>query len=139
MAKELKYNHDSKTISEIQEEVDFNVLSPKKIPDDWTLDTKTSPWIMLHYMDSKDSKLMVVIDLRKGFRLFDDDFPYHQQVDINGNKGYFQEWGDSGEFDKNGDTITGGLLNWIQDGTSVEMNSSRLSKEQMVEIARSMR
>lgn len=138
MSKEIKYNHNSKTISEIQKEVDFPVLNPKKIPDVWTLDTKTSPWIMLHYMDSKDTKLMVSIHLRKGFRLFDEDFPYRQQVDINGNKGYFQVWEESGEVDKNGDTITGGILNWVQNGTSVEMNSSLLSKEQMLEIARSM-
>jgi hypothetical protein len=138
MAKEIKYNHNSKTISEIQKEVDFSVLTPKSIPDDWTLDTKTSPWIMLHYMDSKDTKLMVAINLRKGFRLSDDNFPYRQQVDIKENKGYFHEWEESGEVNKNGDTITGGILNWVQDGTSVEMNSSRLTKEQMLEIARSM-
>ena len=32
MAKEIKYNHDSKTIAEIKKEVDFTVLTPKKIP-----------------------------------------------------------------------------------------------------------
>ncbi|MDQ6600819.1 DUF4367 domain-containing protein [Bacillus salipaludis] len=137
-AEGIKYNHNCKTISEIKKEVDFTVLTPKKIPDDWTLDTKTSPWLMLHYMDSKDTKLMVAIHLRRGYQLSNDDFPYRLQVDINGNKGYFQEWDDSGEVDKNGDIITGGLLNWVQNGTSVEMNSFRLSKEQMLEIARSM-
>lgn len=137
-AKEIKYNHNSKTISEIKKEVDFNILTPKKIPADWTLDTKTSPWIMLHYMDSKDTKLMVSIDLRKGFPLSDEDFPHSQQFDINGNKGYFQEWIDNGEVDKNGDTISSGLLNWVQAGTYVEMNSSKLPKERMLEIARSM-
>jgi hypothetical protein len=137
-AKEIKYNHNSITIPEIKKKVDFTVLTPKKIPDDWTLDTKTSPWLMLHYMDSKDTKMMVGIDQRMGFPLSDDDFPYAQPVDINGNKGYFQEWIDSGEVDKNGDIITGGLLNWVQDGTYVEMNSSRLPKEKMLEIARSM-
>ena len=49
MAKEIKYNHNSKTILEIKKEVDFTVLTPKKIPDDWTLYTKTSPWIMPYY------------------------------------------------------------------------------------------
>jgi hypothetical protein len=139
MAKGIKYNHKSETISEIKKKVDFTILIPRKIPDDWTLDTKTSPWIMLHYMDSKDTKLMVSINLRRGFPLSDEDFPHSQQVDINGNKGYFQEWIDSGNVDKNGETIAGGLLNWVQDGTYVEMNSSRLPKERMLEIARSMK
>ena len=138
-AKAIKYNHNSKTISEIRKEVDFTLLTPTIIPNDWTLDTKTSPWISLHYMDSKDTKLMVAIHQKRGFRLFKDDFPYSQQVDINGNKGYFQGWADSGEVDKNGDTITGGLLCWVQDGTYLEMNSSRLPKERMLEIARSMK
>jgi len=138
IAEEIKYNHNSKTIFEIQKEVDFTVLTPKRIPSDWTLDTKTTPWIMLHYMDNKDTKLMVSIHLSKGSRVPYDGFPHSQQVDINGNIGYFQEWGNSGEVDENGDTITGGLLNWSQDGTYVEMNSSRLSKEAILEIARSM-
>ncbi|MCR2823620.1 DUF4367 domain-containing protein [Lederbergia panacisoli] len=137
-AKEIKYNHNSKTISEIKKEVDFTVLTPKRIPDDWTLDTKTSPWLMLHYMDSNDTKLMVAIHLRKGFPLSDEDFPYRQKVDINGNKGYFQEWEDNGEVDENGNIITGGLLNWVQNGTYVQMNSSILTKAQMIDIARSM-
>ncbi|MEW4284547.1 hypothetical protein [Priestia koreensis] len=69
VAKEIKYNHDSKTISEIKKEVDFTVLTPVNIPNDWTLDIKTSPWIMLHYMDSKDTELMVAIHLRRVFPL----------------------------------------------------------------------
>lgn len=137
-AKEIKYNHNSITIPEIKKKVDFTVLTPQNIPDNWTLDTKIEPMVMLHYMNSKDTKLMVAIHLGRGFPLSNEDFPHSQQVDINGNKGYFQEWIDSGEVDKYGATITGGLLNWVQDGTYVEMNSSRLSKEKMLEIASSM-
>jgi hypothetical protein len=139
MAKEIKYNHNSKTIAEIQKEVDFTILTPTRIPDDWTLDTKTSPWLMLHYMDSNDTKLMVSIDLRKGTRVPYDGSPQSKQVDINGNIGYFSEWGDSGKVDQDGGIITGGLLKWTQDGTFVEMLSYSLSKNQMLEIARSMK
>ena len=138
MAKEIKYNHNSTTIPEIQKKVDFTILTPKKIPDDWTLDTKTSPWIMLHYMDNEDKKLMIAIHLRKGIPLSDEEVYPAQKVDINGNKGYFSAWVDSGTLDKNGELITGGLLCWIQSGTYVEMSSSRLTKEKMLEIAKSM-
>jgi hypothetical protein len=138
-AKEIKYNHNCLTISEIKKKVDFTVLTPQKIPDNWTIDTKISPWVMLHYMDSKDTKMMVGIDLRMGFPLSDDDFPSAEKVDINGNNGYFSRWGDSGKLDNKGEPITGGLLRWVQDGTYVEMNSSRLPKENMLEIARSMK
>ncbi|HDR4423786.1 TPA: DUF4367 domain-containing protein [Bacillus cereus] len=138
LAKDIKYNHNSTTIPEIQKKVNFTILSPKKIPDDWTLDTKTSPWISLHYMDSKDTKLMVAISLNRGIPLSAKDFPHAEQIVINGNKGYFSTWGNSGTFDKNGELITGGLLCWTQAGTYVEMHSTRLPKDQMLEIARSM-
>ncbi|WP_235863334.1 DUF4367 domain-containing protein [Ureibacillus sinduriensis] len=132
MAKEIKYNHNSKTIAEIQNEVEFTVLTPTKIPDDWTLDIKTSPWLMLHYMDSKDTNLMVSIHLRKGTRVLYDGSPHSKQVDINGNIGYFSEWGNSGKVDQDGELITGGLLRWAQDGTSIEMLSYSLSKNQII-------
>jgi hypothetical protein len=63
------------------------------------------------------------------------DFPYAEHVDINGNKGYLQELIESGEEDTN----TSGLLRWVQDGKYVEMNSSRLPKEKLLEIARLMK
>ena len=138
IAKEIKYNHNSTTIPEIQKKVNFTILSPKKIPDDWTLDTKTSPWISLNYMDSKDTKLMVAIHLSRRIPLSDKDFTHAEQIMINGNKGYFSAWGNSGTLDKNGELITGGLLCWTQAGTYVEMQSTRLPKEKMLEIARSM-
>ncbi|HFJ9348907.1 MULTISPECIES: DUF4367 domain-containing protein [Bacillus cereus group] len=57
---------------------------------------------------------------------------------MNGYKGYFEEWGNSGELDKKGELVTGGLLSWTQKGTYIQMNSTRISKEKMLEIARSM-
>ncbi|WP_147533276.1 DUF4367 domain-containing protein [Bacillus marasmi] len=138
-AKEIKYNHNSITIPEIKKSVDFTVLTPQKIPDDWTLDTKLDPWVMLHYMDNKDRKLMVAIHLRKGSQISDGDFPNAQKVDVNGNRGYFSRWADSDEIDKYGDTITGGILNWVEDGTHIEMSSSIIPKGKMLEIARSMK
>ncbi|MFF5395861.1 DUF4367 domain-containing protein [Peribacillus butanolivorans] len=62
-----------------------------------------------------------------------------EQVDINGHKGFFVEWGNSGEVDNKGEIITGGLLHWIQEGTYVEMGSSRVSRNKMLEVARSMK
>ncbi len=139
LSKGIKYNHNCETISEIKEKADFTILTPRKLPEDWTLDTKTIPCISLHYMNSNDTKLMVAIDLRRAYPLSDEDFPHSQKVYINGNEGYFQEWGESGKVDKHGDTIAGGILNWVQEGTYVELRSSILSKEKMLKVARSMK
>lgn len=43
---------------------------------------------------------MVAIHQITGFSLSDENLPYAEQVDVNGNKGFFQEWIDSGEVDK---------------------------------------
>lgn len=53
MAKEIKYNHHSKTTAEIQKEVGFTLLTPTRIPDDWTLEIQTSPWLMGQWRQSR--------------------------------------------------------------------------------------
>ncbi|MED5015911.1 hypothetical protein P9847_01185 [Paenibacillus chibensis] len=55
-----------------------------------------------------------------------------EMILIHGAKAYFEAW-DSRE------PIPGGILHWIQGDTYVEVNSGELTKEQMVEIARSMK
>ncbi|MEK4012795.1 DUF4367 domain-containing protein [Peribacillus sp. FSL M8-0224] len=145
-AKEIKYNHESITISEIKKKVDFKVVVPHNIPNDWTLEIKTYPWdekdkitnFRLHYMDSDDKYLLIGIEQSKE----SSNKEMHineEQVDINGHKGFFVEWGNSGELDKKGEIVTGGLLRWIQEGTYVEMVSSRVSRTKMLEVARSMK
>ena len=147
-AKEIKYNHNSMTVSEVKEKVDFSILSPDKIPDDWTLEIKTYPmdeeqhfaYFRLHYMDKDDTILKVGIEQRKEYSDKEELLrPNAEEVDINGYKGMFEAWGNSGEMDKKGELVTGGLLNWTQNGTHLQMNSSRIPKEMMLDIARSMK
>ncbi|MFE4243883.1 DUF4367 domain-containing protein [Peribacillus butanolivorans] len=145
-AKEIKYNHESITISEIKKKVDFKVVVPHNIPNDWTLEIKTYPWdekdkitnFRLHYMDSDDKYLLIGIEQSKESSN-NEMHINEEQVDINGHKGFFVEWGNSGELDKKGELVTGGLLRWIQEGTYVEMVSSRVSRTKMLEVARSMK
>lgn len=145
-AKEIKYNHESITLSEIKKKVDFKVVVPHNIPDDWTLEIKTYPWdekdkitnFRLHYMDSDDKYLLIGIEQSKESSNKEMNINA-KQVDVNGHKGFFVEWGNSGELDKKGEIVTGGLLRWIQEGTYVEMESSRVSRNKMLEVARSMK
>ncbi|WP_409250979.1 DUF4367 domain-containing protein [Bacillus sp. SCS-153A] len=138
-AKEIQYNHNSITISELKEEVDFSLLTPGKVPNGWTLEIKTSPWIMLHYMNKNDTKLMVAIHQKKANAITDDDLSKGHLVDINGRKGYFQDWSGNGKLNEKRTLVTGRLLVWIQDGTYVEMTSSSIAKKEMIKIARSMK
>ncbi|MCM3671643.1 DUF4367 domain-containing protein [Mesobacillus maritimus] len=147
-ATEIKYNHDSITVSEVKEKVDFPIFAPDKIPDNWTLEIKTYPMdeekhfthFRLHYMDKNDTILKVGIEQRNepsNKEKFSS--PNAEEIEINGNKGFFKAWGNSGEIDKKGELVTGGLLSWIQNGTYIQMNSSRIPKEMMLDIARSMK
>lgn len=58
--------------------------------------------------------------------------PLGEVVQIGKAKGYFVAW-----VDRN--PIPGGILHWIQGDTYVEMESMTITKEQMIEVARSMR
>ncbi|MCG1023396.1 hypothetical protein [Sutcliffiella horikoshii] len=41
---DIPYNHDSITLSEIIHKVDFPVLAPDNVPNNWTLEIKGTQW-----------------------------------------------------------------------------------------------
>ncbi|EMI3505938.1 DUF4367 domain-containing protein [Bacillus cereus group sp. Sample62] len=134
-------------MSEVREKVRFKVYVPQQLPNNWTLEIKTYPWeeteninyFRMHYMDKKDKKLLLGIEQRKETSNKEEIHPHANQVNINGYTGYFEEWGNSGELDKKGELVTGGLLSWTQKGTYIQMNSSRITKDKMLKIARSLK
>ncbi len=145
---EIKFNHDSLTISEIKDRVHFKVFTPQNIPEDWTLEIKTYPFdgedfiskIRLHYMDSNDTYMIIGIEERRAATIRIEKLkPSAEKYDINGTVGYFQPWANSGEKVGKGKIITGGILSWRQDGTLIKIDSSVLTKEEMLEIARTMK
>jgi hypothetical protein len=131
-AKEIKYNHNSVKIEDLVVKVDFSVLVPDKLPENSTLEIKTYPEgaIRLHYMDKGDKVLLVGIGQRKLSKT-QSEFSIQdaETVNINGNQGYFNGF----------DNAPGGLLSWQQEGTFVEMDSSTITKQEMIKIANSMK
>ncbi|GGE74205.1 DUF4367 domain-containing protein [Priestia taiwanensis] len=147
-AQAITYHKDSITIEEVEKRVAFSVFKPKNLPKEWELVIKTSPDIpkenvndfRLQYFEKNDEISILVISQQDASSVIHDyQSPSAKRITINGNEGYFSEWINSGEFDKNGRFITGGVLDWIQDGTYIEMYSDFLTKEQMLDIARSMK
>lgn len=146
-AEEIKYNHNSITIPEIKQNVNFNVLVPKNGPNDWTLEIKTYPSetkvnitsFALHYMDKNDEQMMVRIEqIKDSMKQPEYHGPNTKTVNINGYSGYLTKWRD-GEVDHEGEIVIGGTLQWTQEGTYIEMYSLRIPMEKMLEIARSMK
>jgi len=142
---QIKYHHDSPTISEIENKVNFKVFNPSNVPEGWTLEIKTYPGgvqdnvtkFRLHYMDKHDEHLMIGIEQRKATNIQKKHFNT-EKVEVNGHNAYFKEWNNSGEV-VSGKVISGGLLYWVQEGTYIEMDSSVLNKDKMLEIANSMK
>jgi uncharacterized HAD superfamily protein len=77
---DFTYNHNSITIPELKEKVDFKVITPKKSPRSWTLEIKTYPWgdkenihrIRLHFIDEHDKYLIVGLEQRKNINTVND-------------------------------------------------------------------
>ena len=108
----------------------FKVLSPNQVPNNWTLEIKTYPsgekdnitHFRLHYIEKEDKYLMIGIEERNASKGIEKKKPNAEKININDNIGYFQEWADSGKLDRNGHLIIGGILSWVQEGTSVTRN-----------------
>ncbi|MGG3887437.1 DUF4367 domain-containing protein [Brevibacillus panacihumi] len=145
-AETFKYGpHNTITIEALQKEIDFNLLVPTKIPKEWVLEIKDGPrkngkheYCNLNFLDKNDQYLMMSLNQKKA--IFKELDSYQnigdntEIVQIGSIEGHYEAWVGT----RNGN-IPGGFLRWIQKGTYVEMVSSRLSKEEMVNIAKSIK
>jgi hypothetical protein len=107
-AKEIKYNHNSITIAEVKEKVNFKVLVPKKVPEEWTLEIKTQDnkegnlgSIRLNYMDENDENLMLGIEekkvSKKAISHLKEELSEGEKIKLNDVPAYYQEWANSGK------------------------------------------
>ncbi|WP_113929062.1 DUF4367 domain-containing protein [Bacillus sp. P14.5] len=107
LAKEIKYNHNSISVAEVQEELNFKVLVPKEIPEEWTLEIKirnnkeeNSNGIKLHYMDENDENLILGIEEKKisksAISKLEEEFSMRDRIKVNDAPAYYQEWANSG-------------------------------------------
>jgi hypothetical protein len=130
----IHYNHNSIKIPDVIQKVDFNFFVPEKLPESSTLEIKTYPeWendvftsIRLHYMNKDDTHLLAGIEQSL---LSENHHPYGEIIDLNGIDGYFTPYANS----------PGGTLTWVQEGTLIKMDSGRLTKNEMIEMASSMK
>jgi hypothetical protein len=130
-AKEIRYNHKSIKIEELVHKVDFHVLIPERLPKDSSLEIKTYPdYIRIHIMDKDDKALLVGIEQRKASNIkAETTVQDAETVLINGNQGAFKIFSNA----------PGGILSWKQDGTFLVMDSNTATKQEMIEMARSMK
>ncbi len=85
------------------------------------------------YKIKRDETTIDVCNKTSKTRIIVEDFKFNEsgeKVNINGIEARFDPWADQ---------TPGGFLRWVQDGTYIEIDSGNLSKEKMVELAKSIK
>ncbi|OOQ93197.1 DUF4367 domain-containing protein [Bacillus cereus] len=122
---------------EMKRKAEFKVLVPQELTQNWSLVMKTYPSkksnridkVRLTYINTAlKNYMMLGIEQSKAHE--SDIISRGTKVQINKYKGRFEAW--------EGGSPKGGILRWIQNGTYVEMNSSNLTKDEMIQLAKSM-
>ncbi|WP_339287858.1 hypothetical protein [Paenibacillus sp. FSL E2-0201] len=152
---------DSTILNKVKQKATFTLLVPENMPNKWTvelkypypLDTnKPIPSVRLHYFDKDENYILGIeqhkavgykikketidLDVRnnKSTRIIvEEDFKFNSSGEIirfSGVEARFTPWASN---------TLGGFLRWVNDGTYIEMDSSRLSKKDMIEVAKSVK
>jgi len=121
-------------LAKIEKQSDFSIFKPQQVPEEWSVVIKPqskqhTSLLLLTYVNNqlKDDYMMVGIQQRKAGN--EERNEKGKNVDINGNKATFQSWSDN---------KLGGVLSWIQEGTYIEIDSTKLNEKEMIILAKSM-
>lgn len=157
-----KYNKlDSTTLNKVKQKATFTLLVPNNIPNEWTVELK-HPYpldtnkpiqsVRLHYFD-KDENFIFGIEQHKavGYKVKKEKI----DIDVRNNTSTRTVVEEDFKFVESGETIKfsgiearftpwannklGGFLRWIQDGTYIEIESIPLSKQKMIDVAKSLK
>jgi hypothetical protein len=149
-------------LDELNNVTDFKLLTPYNSNESYKFEIK-EPYplvpgrsissVRLHYFDKSGQKYMFGMEEHKAVgykikrvettidvhnqtsttKITDEDFKFDvrgEKVNINGIEARFVPWANH---------TPGGYLRWVQDGTYIEIDSGDLSKQIMVELAKSMK
>ncbi|PGD30192.1 DUF4367 domain-containing protein [Bacillus wiedmannii] len=126
------------SLAKMKRKAEFEVIVPRDLSQNWSLVMKTYPSKKSNRIDkvrltyivtALKNYMMLGIEQRKAHE--SDITSRGTKVQINKYKGRFEAW--------EGGSPKGGILRWIQNGTYVEMNSSNLTKKELIQLAKSMR
>lgn len=132
----------NENIIKFEKQVDFKILKLQN-NEDWRLEikplvvgnTEIIRSLRLSYFEKNSDHLIVSIEQMKDTGFL--KLPVTKDASIyyiNGNKAYFDSWKDS----INSKAPVGGILQWAQNGTYIQMMSDALTKDDMVKLAKSL-
>lgn len=129
------------SLSELKGQTSFNCFIPKEIAKDWNIELKypeqvhkNMEKVQIHFLNRAGTQLKVAIiekaatgnDIQPG--------EHGERVKINNINGVFHPLTPT----KRIKDVQGGQLMWVQDGTMIELFSSRISKQELITLAQSM-
>ncbi|MCU5685439.1 DUF4367 domain-containing protein [Bacillus wiedmannii] len=129
------------SLNELKAQTSFNCFIPKEIAKDWNIELKypeqvhkNMEKVQIHFLNRAGAQLKVAIiesaatgnDIQPG--------EHGERVKINNINGVFHPLTPT----KRSKDVKGGQLMWVQDGTMIELFSSRISKQELITIAQSM-
>ncbi|MCU5256336.1 DUF4367 domain-containing protein [Bacillus pacificus] len=129
------------SLDELKGKTSFNYFIPKVITKDWNMELKYPEQIhenmekvQIHFLNREGTQLKVAI-IERAATSNDIQLGVHgERVRINNINGVFHPLTPT----KRIKDVQGGQLMWIQDGTMIELFSSRISKQELITIAQSM-
>ncbi|TKA00085.1 DUF4367 domain-containing protein [Bacillus thuringiensis] len=129
------------SLDELKAKTSFNCFIPKEIAKDWNVELKypeqvhkNMEKVQIHFLNREGTQLKVAII--ESAETSNDVQPeeHGERVKINNINGVFHPLTPT----KRIKDVQGGQLMWVQDGTMIELFSSRISKQELITIAQSM-
>jgi hypothetical protein len=125
--------------------IHFNILAPKNVEKDWRVHVQSVPngrdpsthKVIFRFMDQKHRYLILGMEESKQQGTHLSVPKGGEKVHFNGQTGFFIKWENSGETNREGKSVSGGLLEWNQDGTHIKMASAKLTKSELIKLAAS--
>ncbi|MFI8710267.1 DUF4367 domain-containing protein [Bacillus sp. NPDC077411] len=141
-AHNIEVSKENFTINQLNGKTNFNLLIPSKVSNKWVVELKYPEKIyqhmdkiQIHYFDETRSQLKLAVIEKKEKEDFAELEDYGINVKIKDKIAVFHPLTPT----KRIKDVQGGTLSWIQNGTLITLFSSRISKEELIKIAESMK
>lgn len=129
------------SLNELKGKTSFNYFIPKAVVKEWNIELKypeqvhkNMERVQIHFLNREGTQLKVAI-IEKAATDNDIQPGVHgERVKINNINGVFHPLTPT----KRIKDVQGGQLMWVQDGTMIELFSSRISKQELITLAQSM-
>lgn len=128
-------------LSQIKNKTNFEFLLPINLNKDWIVEVydvninkNKIDEIKLHYFDKNDNLKLSIVE-KKAKMDFKELEDYGENIKLSDTIAVFHALSPTNKYKD----IQGGTLSWIQDGTLISIYSSRLTKDELINISKTVK